>query len=222
MAPVETSRWGLISASLPSLIKGMGNTLLYTLVSLLVAFILGLVFGFMKVSHNKVFRGIATVFVDIFRGIPLIVLAFFIYFGIPQALDFKMPLFVAAVLTLSLNAGAYVTEIIRGGIQSIDPGQMEAARSLGLPYRTAMLKIILPQAVKIMIPSFINQLVITLKDTSILSVIGLVELTQSGKIIIARTFQSFDIWLVVAVMYLIVITVLTKISNRLEGRVRRG
>jgi polar amino acid transport system substrate-binding protein len=176
----------------------------------------------MKVSHNKVFRGIATVFVDIFRGIPLIVLAFFIYFGIPQALDFKMPLFVAAVLTLSLNAGAYVTEIIRGGIQSIDPGQMEAARSLGLPYRTAMLKIILPQAVKIMIPSFINQLVITLKDTSILSVIGLVELTQSGKIIIARTFQSFDIWLVVAVMYLIVITVLTKISNRLEGRVRRG
>jgi polar amino acid transport system substrate-binding protein len=200
----------------------MGNTLLYTLVSLLVAFILGLVFGFMKVSHNKVFRGIATVFVDIFRGIPLIVLAFFIYFGIPQALDFKMPLFVAAVLTLSLNAGAYVTEIIRGGIQSIDPGQMEAARSLGLPYRTAMLKIILPQAVKIMIPSFINQLVITLKDTSILSVIGLVELTQSGKIIIARTFQSFDIWLVVAVMYLIVITVLTKISNRLEGRVRRG
>jgi polar amino acid transport system substrate-binding protein len=99
---------------------------------------------------------------------------------------------------------------------------MEAARSLGLPYRTAMLKIILPQAVKIMIPSFINQLVITLKDTSILSVIGLVELTQSGKIIIARTFQSFDIWLVVAVMYLIVITVLTKISNRLEGRVRRG
>ncbi|WP_348621569.1 amino acid ABC transporter substrate-binding protein/permease [Paenibacillus polymyxa] len=222
VAPVETSRWGLISASLPSLIKGMGNTLLYTLVSLLVAFILGLVFGFMKVSHNKVFRGIATVFVDIFRGIPLIVLAFFIYFGIPQALDFKMPLFVAAVLTLSLNAGAYVTEIIRGGIQSIDPGQMEAARSLGLPYRTAMLKIILPQAVKIMIPSFINQLVITLKDTSILSVIGLVELTQSGKIIIARTFQSFDIWLVVAVMYLIVITVLTKISNRLEGRVRRG
>lgn len=222
VAPVERGRWELISASLPALIKGMGNTLLYTLVSLLIAFLLGLVFGFMKVSHNKALRGIATVFVDVFRGIPLIVLAFFIYFGIPQALDFKMPLFVAAVLTLSLNAGAYVTEIIRGGIRSIDPGQMEAARSLGLPYRTAMLKIILPQAVKVMIPSFINQLVITLKDTSILSVIGLVELTQSGKIIIARTFQSFDIWLVVAIMYLIVITVLTKISNRLEGRTRRG
>ncbi|GAE08680.1 glutamine transport system permease protein GlnP [Paenibacillus sp. JCM 10914] len=195
---------------------------MYTLVSLVFAFILGLIFGFMKVGRNKVLRGIATVFVDIFRGIPLIVLAFFIYWGIPQAFGFTMPLFVAAVLTLTLNAGAYITEIIRGGIQSIDPGQMEAARSLGLPYRRAMIKIIIPQAIKVMIPSFINQFVITLKDTSILSAIGLVELTQSGKIIIARTFASFDIWLVVAIMYLIVITVLTKIANRLEGKVRHG
>lgn len=142
----------------------------------------------MKVGRNRWLRGIATVFVDIFRGIPLLVLAFFIYFGIPQAFGFTMSPIVAAVLTLSLNAGAYVTEIIRGGIQSIDPGQLEAARSLGLPYRKAMMKIIIPQAIKVMIPTFINQLVITLKDTSILSVIGLVELTQSGKIIIARTF----------------------------------
>ncbi|WP_336779976.1 amino acid ABC transporter substrate-binding protein/permease [Paenibacillus illinoisensis] len=215
-------RWELVQKSLPSLIKGLGNTLLYTIISLFFAFILGLIFGFMKVGQNKFLRGVATVFVDVFRGIPLIVLAFFIYFGIPQALGFTMPLFLAAILTLSLNAGAYVTEIIRGGIQSIDRGQMEAARSLGIPYRKAMMKIVIPQAIRVMIPSFINQMVITLKDTSILSVIGLVELTQSGKIVIARTFASFDIWLTVAIMYLIVIITLTKIADHLEVKVRRG
>ncbi len=222
VSAANQSRWGLIVESLPSLLKGLGNTLLLTIVSLFFAFFLGLIFGFMKVGRNRWLRGIATLFVDIFRGIPLLVLAFFIYFGIPQAFGFTMSPIVAAVLTLSLNAGAYVTEIIRGGIQSIDPGQLEAARSLGLPYRKAMMKIIIPQAIKVMIPTFINQLVITLKDTSILSVIGLVELTQSGKIIIARTFASFDIWLVVAIMYLVVITILTKISDRLERKVRHG
>lgn len=215
-------RWELIQKSLPALMKGLGNTLLYTIVSLFFAFILGLIFGFMKVGQNKFLRGVATVFVDLFRGIPLIVLAFFIYFGIPQAFGFTMPLFLAAILTLSLNAGAYVTEIIRGGIQSVDRGQLEAARSLGLPYRKAMIKIVIPQAIRVMVPAFVNQLVITLKDTSILSVIGLVELTQSGKIIIARTFSSFDIWLVVAIMYLIVITILTKLSGYLEVKLRRG
>lgn len=218
----KLGRFELIQQSFPYLLKGLLNTVVYTIVSLFFAFILGLIFGFMKVSHNRILRIIATVFVDVFRGIPLLVLAFFIYFGLPGAFGFTMPLFVASVLALSLNAGAYVTEIIRGGIQSIDRGQMEAARSLGLPYRTAMIKIIIPQAVKLMIPSFINQLVITLKDTSIMSVIGLVELTQSGKIVIARTFQSFDIWLVVAIMYLIVITILTKISNHIERKVSNG
>lgn len=222
VASANKTGWALVAESLPALLKGLGKTLLYTIVSLFFAFILGLIFGFMKVGRNRWLRGIATVFVDVFRGIPLIVLAFFIYFGIPQALDFKMPLFLAAVLTLSLNAGAYMTEIIRGGIQSIDRGQMEAARSLGLSYRKSMIKIVIPQAVKVMIPSFINQMVITLKDTSILSVIGLVELTQSGKIIIARTFESFNIWATVAVMYLIVITVLTKIADGMERKIKNG
>ncbi|MGV7115145.1 amino acid ABC transporter substrate-binding protein/permease [Paenibacillus kyungheensis] len=222
VAAEKLGRLELIGQSLPYLFKGLLNTMIYTIVSLFFAFILGLIFGFMKVSHNRILRLIATIFVDIFRGIPLLVLALFIYVGIPGAFEFTMPLFVASVLALSLNAGAYVTEIVRGGIQSIDRGQMEAARSLGLPYRTAMIKIIIPQAVKLMIPSFINQLVITLKDTSIMSAIGLVELTQSGKIVIARTFQSFDIWLVVALMYLIVITILTKISNHIERKVSNG
>lgn len=218
----SNNRLDLIWQSMPAFMKGLGNTLLYTIASLLIAFVLGLIFGSMKVSHNKILRGIATVFVDVFRGIPLLILAFFIYFAIPQAFGFKMDVWVASILTLSLNAGAYVTEIIRGGIQSIDKGQMEAARSLGVPYGTAMRKIILPQAIKVMVPSFINQMVITLKDTSILSVIGLVELAQSGKLVIARTYQTFDVYLTIAIMYLIVITILTKIADRLERRVGRG
>lgn len=209
-----------LTSSLPALLAGLWYTIRLTLFSLLIAFFIGIVFGFMKVSHNKLLRGIATIYVDIFRGTPLLIQAFFIYFGIPQALDFRMPAFLAALIALSLNAGAYMVEIVRGGIQSVDSGQMEAARSLGLPYRKSMIKIVLPQAIRTMIPSFINQFVITLKDTSIMSVIGLVELTQSGKIIIARTFQSFDIWLIVAIMYLIVITILTKVSDQIERRVR--
>ncbi|MBC1397880.1 amino acid ABC transporter substrate-binding protein/permease [Listeria fleischmannii] len=217
----KDSFWDTLVASAPALLLGLWNTIKLTFISLFFAAILGLVFGFLKVSRSTFLRGIATVYVDIFRGIPLIVLAFFIYFGIPQAFGFKMDPNLAAVLTLSLNAGAYITEIIRGGILAVDKGQMEAARSLGIPYGKSMMKIILPQAVRVMVPSFINQFVITLKDTSIMSVIGIVELTQSGKIIIARTFETSGIWLVVAIMYLIVITLLTKLSNVLERRLSK-
>ena len=151
------------------------------------------------------------------RGVHLIVLSFFIYFGIPQMTGVRFSSATAGIMTLSLNAAAYVAEIVRGGIQAIDKGQMEASRSLGLSYGKTMQKIILPQAIKLMIPSFINQFVITLKDTSILSVIGLVELTQTGSVIIARTYQSGSMWLIVGLMYLIVITALTRLSKRLEG-----
>ncbi len=221
-ASAPKTKLEIITNAMPAFLKGMGWTLYYTIVSLFFAFIIGLIFGSMKVSHSKLLRGIATVFVDIFRGIPLLLLVSFIYFAIPQAFGFTMQVWLASIIALSLNAGAYVTEIIRGGIQSIDKGQMEAARSLGVPYRTAMRKIILPQAIKVMVPSFINQMVITLKDTSIMSTIGLLELMQSGKLVVARTYDTFTVYLVIAIMYLIVITILTKIADRLERRVSRG
>ncbi len=216
----EKGFMGIIKSSWPALLSGLWLTIRLAVVSLIIAFIIGITFGFMKVSNSKILRGIATVYVDIFRGTPLIVQAFFFYFGIPAALDFRMPVFLAGVIALSLNAGAYMVEIVRGGIQSVDKGQMEAARSLGLPHKKAMMKVVLPQAIRMMIPSFINQFVITLKDTSIMSAIGLVELTQSGKIIMARTFESTWTWLIIGIMYLIVITILTKISDRLERRLR--
>lgn len=221
-AKVDTGFFGLIKESMPSLLSGLGMTLLLTVVSLIIATILGIMFGLFRIAKNKVLSTLAIIYIDIFRGTPLIVQAFFIYFGIPAALDFRISAVAAGLITLSLNAGAYMAEIVRGGIQSVDKGQMEAARSLGLPYGKAMAKVVLPQAVQLMIPSFINQFVITLKDTSILSIIGINELTQSGKIIIARNLESFQMWLIVGIMYFIVIIILTKVSNVLERRIKNG
>lgn len=212
----DTSFFGLIRTNAGALLGGLWNTIWITFVSLVIAAIIGILLGLMKTSRNNVLEVIASIYIDFMRGIPLIVLTFFIYFGLPQALNIRMNATVAAIATLSLNAAAYIGEIVRGGIQAVDKGQNEAAMSLGLPYHKSMQKIILPQAIRLMVPSFINQFVITLKDTSILSIIGLVELTQTGKIIIARNLQSGSMWLIVGIMYLIVITILTKISSRLE------
>ena len=123
---------------------------------------------------------------------------------------------------MALNCGAYMAEIIRGGIQSVDIGQMEAARSLGLPYSKAMRKVVLPQAIKTMIPSIINQFIITLKDTSILSIIGFPELINAAKNVNAVEGKVFEIWAIVGVMYLIVISILSIIAKRLERRLNAG
>lgn len=217
----KQSLLALVKENYKQLLSGLGTTLFVTLVSIAIASVLGILFGLMSVTPSKILRGISMIYVDIMRGIPMMVLAFFIFFTIPQMLGIKMIATVAAVIVLSLNAGAYIAELVRGGINAVDKGQLEAARSLGLPYSKAMRKIILPQAIKIMIPSFINQFVITLKDTTILSVIGLVELTQSGKIVVARTYDS-NMWFVIALIYIVVITALTKISNLLERRATNG
>ena len=214
----DNSFLGLIKSTYPVLLEGLKMTVILTVVSIAIALVLGIIFGLFRVSRAIWLRAIGTTFVDIFRGTPLLVQAFFIYFGIPSALGFQMSALTAGIITLSLNAGAYMTEIVRGGIQSVDKGQMEAARSLGIGYLPTMRKVILPQAIRTMIPSYINQFVITLKDTSILSVIGIAELTQTGRIIIAGNYQSFKMWLIIGIIYFVVIMALTKLSDRLEHR----
>lgn len=216
------SFWRLLVTTMPRLLQGLGVTLEATLISLAFAAILGLLFGFLSVSRNVVARAIARVYVDIIRGTPIIVQAFFIYFGISGALQIKIDSMTAGIITLMLNAGAYLAEIFRGGIQSVDKGQMEAARSLGLPYGMAMRKVILPQAVRTMLPSIVNQCIITLKDSSILSVIGLAELTFVGKIIIANNLESFKMWLIVGIMYFIIIMILSWVSKRIEKRLQNN
>ena len=173
-------RYGLM------LVAALGQTLLLTLLSLFFAMIIGMIFGLMNVGNNRVFNFIGTVYVDAVRGVPLIVLAYFIYFGVPAAIQgigfatFRLTALQAGTIALSMNCGAYMAEIIRAGIQSVDRGQMEAGRSLGLTYGSSMALIVVPQAIRTMIPSIINQFIITLKDTSILSVIGFPELTNVG------------------------------------------
>ncbi|MBQ2642479.1 MAG: amino acid ABC transporter permease [Eubacterium sp.] len=212
----------------PILLKSMGNTLLLALCGLFFACILGLIFGVLSVIHNKVCNVIAQVFVDVIRGVPMIVLAYFIYFGVPYGIntmlggDVTLSALQAGTICLALNCGAYMAEIIRAGIQSVDIGQMEAARSLGLPYWRAMAKVVLPQAIKTMIPSIINQFIITLKDTSILSIIGFPELVNEAKSVVAITFKSFQVWIIVGFMYLIVITLLSKLAKYIEKRMGGG
>ena len=217
----DNSYLGLLNSTKNLLFEGLKMTIILTVVSIFFALILGIIFGMFRVSRSIWLRGIGTTFVDIFRGTPLLVQAFFIYFGIPSAMGFQMSALTAGIITLSLNAGAYMTEIVRGGIQSVDKGQMEASRSLGIGYLPTMRKVILPQAIRTMIPSYINQFVITLKDTSILSVIGIAELTQTGRIIIAGNYQAFKMWLIIGIIYFIVIMALTKLSDRLEKRINK-
>lgn len=190
--------------------------------------VVGMIFALMNVGKNRILNCIGTIYVDAVRGVPLIVLAYFIFFGVPQGIkslgfqDFRLTALQAGTIALAMNCGAYMAEIIRAGIESVDKGQMEASRSLGLSYGKSMRKVVLPQAIRTMIPSIINQFIITLKDTSILSVIGFPELTNIGKTISGNTFKSLQTWAIVGVMYMVVIITLSRIAKRIERRMNRG
>lgn len=216
----DRSYMGLIKQNKGVLLNGLKETMWLTFVSIFFATVFGIIVGLMGVLPNKLATSVSSTLIYIFRGMPLLVLALFIYTGIPSLTGSKIPAFLAGVVTLALNEGAYIAAFVKGGIQSVDKGQMEAARSLGLSFGKSMRLVILPQGIKFMIPSFINQFIITLKDTSILSIIGILELTQTGKIIIARNLEGFKIWTIVAIMYLVIITLLTWLSNWIQRRTK--
>ena len=212
----------LFIESLPMLLKGLGLTLELSAVSLAIAMVLGLLASLMGMSKIKVLQAINRVYVAIIRCTPLLVQAFFIYFGVTGALNIKMSAFTAGVIALSLNAGGYLSEIFRGGIQAVDPGQTEAARSLGLTQAQTLRRVVIPQAIRICLPSVVNQWCITIKDTSIICVIGLAELTRMGQQIIARTYQSFEVWIMVGILYFVVIYLITVIMRYVEKKVSLG
>lgn len=220
----------ILTKYFPSLAGALMETVKLSVLSLVFALILGVFFGLFRISKNKFLRGTATAYVEIIRGTPLMVQAFIIYYGIAQMLKptgFSWAeiggAFTAGTVTLSLNAGAFMAEIIRGGIEAVDIGQMEAARSLGLSYTQALRKVILPQAFRIMLPSIINQCITSLKDTSILSVIGIRELTMSGKILAGNsTSLVMAIWIVIAMFYFAVCFALSLGAKYLEVRLKYG
>lgn len=205
--------------SFPILLKGVRYTVIITVIGLFFGFLLGATAGLLKLSRNVIPRKLAGGYVESIRGTPLMVQVMFLYFGLPMAIGMRIAPLTAGVITIALNSGAYIAEIVRGAVQSINPGQMEAARSIGLTRFQAMRYVVWPQALKRMIPPLGNQFIISLKDTSLLVVIGVGELTRTGQEIISVNFRAFEVWLTVAIMYLVLTMTIAKILNIVEVKV---
>ena len=210
----------IITAALPMLLKGLQVTLYIFVIAIILGFLIGLVIALLKLAPSKILNWIAKVYVDAIRGTPFIVQLFFIYFGVNSLQIISLNSTTAGIVTVAINAGAYFAEIIRAGIQSIDKGQTEAARSIGFTGAQTMRYVVLPQAFRRMLPTITNQSIISLKDTSLLSVIGIADLTQQGQIQASATFEAFKIWLVVGVIYFIIIYLLTILANFIERRIQ--
>lgn len=208
----------LIQRALPILLMGAGVTIEITAFSVAIGFFIGLFVGIARISQFKILRIMAAVYADCIRGTPLLVQIFLIYFALPMAIGQRVEPFIAAVAACGINSGAYVSEIFRAGIQAIDVGQMEAGCSLGLTWWQTMRFIILPQAFKNILPPLGNEFIAMLKDSSLVSVIGFEELTRRGQLIIAQTYGSFEIWMTVAVLYLIMTMAISRIVAFLEKR----
>ncbi|NLB53309.1 MAG: amino acid ABC transporter permease [Syntrophomonadaceae bacterium] len=208
----------VLTSHLLYLLEGALLTLKITALSVFFGMILGLIFGLFKLSGSRILRFIAAIYIDFFRGTPLFVQILLMYFGVlPLIMDKPSP-FEAAVITCSINSGAYIAEIVRAGIQAVDKGQMEAARSLGMNYPQAMWMVILPQAYKIVIPPLINEFIMLLKDTSLVSAIAAEELTQRGRLVYSTYYEAVWVWGGVAMIYLVMTKVLSILGEYTERR----
>ena len=208
--------FSLITNSLPLLLQGALVTLEITAMAVGLGLVFGLLAALAQLSKFTPLRLLAKIYVDFIRGTPLLVQIFIIYFALPAIIG---P-FVAAVAACSINSGAYVAEIFRAGIQSIEVGQMRAGLSLGMTWGQTMRYIILPQAFKRIIPPLGNEFIAMLKDSSLVSVIGFEELTRTGQLIIAETYGSLEIWTSVAIIYLVMTLTITRLVSRLEKKFR--
>ncbi len=207
----------------PMLLKGLKVTVSISVISLLIGMLIGLISCLFGLSKIPVLRWISNIYIWIIRGTPMIVQAFIVYYGIPMIVqqfspDFIISEYLAGVITLSLNAGAYLSEIFRSGIQAVDIGQTEASRSLGVGAAKTMIYIVLPQAFKITIPSIVNQFIITVKDTSILSVISLAEICNQAKQYVGTSYIYFETYILVGLGYLFIISILMIISKLVEKK----
>jgi glutamine transport system permease protein len=212
--------------SLPSLLLGALMTLFLTITAEFSGILIGTFTGVARVINNKLVNLLAGIYVDFIRGTPLLVQIFMIHFGTPPILGAlfndgqPIPInpFVSALVALSINSGAYVAEIIRAGIQSIDKGQMEAARSLGMTYRQSMSHIVLPQAIKRVIPPLGNEFIAMLKDSSLVSVIGMEELVRKAQVIVTRSYRPTETWVEVGLIFLMMTIPFTRVVANLERR----
>lgn len=215
---IEDDRWKYLAT-------GLGNTLLITLFACLLGIVLGFLVGMIRATHDrthklKFLNAICNVYLTVIRGTPVVVQLMIIYFVIFGSVRIdKVPV---AIMAFGINSGAYVAEIFRSGIMSIDPGQMEAGRSLGFDYRQTMWYIIMPQALKNVLPALCNEFIALLKETSVAGYIALQDLTKGGDIIRSRTYSAFMPLIAVALIYLAIVMLFTKLTKILEGRLRKS
>ncbi|ADZ93136.1 ABC transporter permease subunit [Marinomonas mediterranea] len=209
LARLEGWRFGPIA-------EGLWVTIKISFISLIFSIILGLIFGLMRISHRQVLRNLAVTYVEVIRGTPLLVQIFIVYFFIGTVFDLDR--FTAGVAALSIFTGAYVAEIVRAGIQAVPTGQMEAARSLGMNYVQAMCYVVMPQAIKRTLPPLAGQFINLIKDSSLVSVISITDLTKAGREVVSGSFAPFEVWFTVAALYLVVTGALSWAIQILEQR----
>lgn len=209
---------GLWQGSLAELINGAKVTLIITAFGSLLALTIGAISGTAMAFKVPVLRTVFRAYVEVIRGTPLIVQIFFLFFGLPVLTGHPLEATTAGLITIGLHHGAYFSEIVRGAIQAVPLAQTESSRSLGMSWGQSLRVVIAPQALLHALPSLGNQLVICLKDTSLLAVIGVNEVTRQGQIVIANTFKAFEIWIFVALLYFIMTSVLGVIIRRAERK----
>ena len=210
--------WAAAFRSIPHLLPGIPWTLLISFGGLAIGFVIGIVFGLMRISPSRLMRWPAILYIEVFRGTPILVQVLFIFYGLPQLLGSPINALTAGIAAIAVNSGAYISEVVRGGVQSIERGQREASLSLGLSRTQAFRYVIWPQALRRMIPPLGNQAIISIKDTSLFSVIGVGELVRQGQIYIATTFTAMEVYLMVALLYLAITWTLSILLRQLERR----
>lgn len=212
----------ILNDYLPMLGQAIILTLEFTLLSTVVGFLWGIVLSLIKISKIKPLVLFAQFYTSIFRGTPLLVQLMLIYYATPQLLNYQITALQAGVLTFGLNSAAYISESIRGGILSVDKGQWEAAMSLGVPKHRLLIDIVFPQAFKNTLPSLVNESIALLKDSSMVSIIGVADTMRWASLIQAKTFRAFEAFIVAALVYYILVMALTTLGRYLERRVHVG
>jgi His/Glu/Gln/Arg/opine family amino acid ABC transporter permease subunit len=209
-----------IVPSIPYILGGITVTLQYAFVSVCSGFVLGIFLALAKLSKHPFLRGFGGIYTSIFRGTPLLVQLTLVYYGAPQLIGYRISAFEAGILTFSLNSAAYVSEIIRAGVQAVDKGQTEAALALGLPHSLIMRAIILPQAIKNILPALVNEIIDLLKESALVSVIGEADLLRRANIVSAEKYLYFEPLIIVAAAYYVLVMLLTAVARTLEKRLR--
>jgi len=213
-----TFDWRAAVAALPHLLEGLPYTLLISFGGLAVGFFIGLLFGLLSLHRRWVVRGPAVAYIELFRGTPILVQVLFIFYGLPELLGRPIEPLTAGIAAIALNAGAYISEVVRGGVRSIDRGQREAGLSLGLSRVQTFRYVVWPQALRRMVPPLGNQAIVSIKDTSLFSVIGVGEMVRQGQIYIATTFTAFEVYFMVALLYLAITLFLSLLLRWYERR----